>query len=74
MKESEFNNRILMQNTALYITTDPAVLRVCPFIFLFYSSQSQNHIMTGGQQVSQSVCQSWCQPPSGTHDHIFVSV
>jgi hypothetical protein len=35
------------------------------------SSQGQSHIATDGQSVSQSVSQSWCRAPSGTHDQTF---
>jgi hypothetical protein len=37
-------------------------------------SQSQSHIATDGQSVSQSVSQSWCRAPSRAHDQMFVSV
>jgi hypothetical protein len=33
-------------------------------------SESQSHVTTDGQPVSQS----WCRAPSGTHDQMFVAV
>jgi hypothetical protein len=38
------------------------------------SRQSQSHIATDGQSVSQSVSQCWCRAQSETHDQIFINV
>jgi hypothetical protein len=34
------------------------------------SSQSQSHISTDGQSISKS----WCRPPSGAHEQIFITL
>jgi hypothetical protein len=40
------------------------------FIISSATSQSQSHITTDGQSVSQS----WCRAPSGPHVRIFIAV
>jgi hypothetical protein len=64
----------------------PLLLNSCPGrlasrnLTLFYPAvcQSQSHIATDGQSISQSVSQSvsksWCRAPSGAHDQIFITV
>jgi hypothetical protein len=41
-----------------------------PELSLLSVSQSQSHIATDGQSISES----WCRNPSGAHDQIFITV
>jgi hypothetical protein len=50
----------------------PLVVATIFHCLKFY--QSQSHIATDGQSVSQSVSKSWCRAPSGAHDQIFITL
>jgi hypothetical protein len=50
---------------------DPVIPRALGSLFVAYvASQSQSHIATDGQSLSQS----WCQAPSWAHDQIFITL
>jgi hypothetical protein len=65
--------------TSLFVASDDSqghggVIRSRFYTGSLCPSQSQSHISTDGQSVSQSVSKSWCQAQSGSHDQIFITV
>jgi hypothetical protein len=67
----------LLHFTNHYLRLD--ILDFCPhysynWTELSDQSQSESHIATDGQSVSQSVSTSWYRAPSGAHDQIFITV
>jgi hypothetical protein len=67
---------LLFDSYGLVLCGAPSLTRgrVCHMYMLLtlshWRSQSQSHIATDGQSVSQS----WCRAPSAAHDQIFITV